>query len=331
MRTIVYGAGAIGGAIGGLMQAAGLETVLICRGAQLATIRERGLTLRTPAGTLQADVPAVSHPRELRFRPDDVVMLTMKSQDTEAALHDLEAAGGGDLPIVCCQNGVENERLAARRFERVYGIVVEVSADYLQPGRVVVYSAPVYGVLDCGRYPSGRDALCEQIAAELERAGFSSRVVPDIMRWKYQKLITNLINGVSALTDEPRSHPAVRAIFRTLVAEATACYQAAGIAYASREDFEREIYARWKLDEIAGEQRFGPSTRQSLARGTPTVEVDHIHGEVVLLGKLHGVPTPVNARVRQLVQELAAKGAPPGPYGAEELAGKLGVPLPAQA
>ncbi len=331
MRTIIYGAGAIGGAIGGMMHVAGLETMLICRGPQLEAIRRHGLTIRTPVETLVAHVPVAGHPREIAFRPDDVVVLTMKSQDTEQALHDLEAAGGGDLPIVCCQNGVENERIAARRFQRVFGVVVQVSADYLQPGRVVLYSAPVYGVLDCGRWPSGTDALAEAIAAQFERGGFSSRVVPAIMRWKYQKLVTNLTNGLGALTDAPRSHPIMRELLRRMVAETHACYAAAGIAFADREEYNREVNARWKTVEIEGERRFGSSTRQSLGRGAPTVEVDHIHGEVVLLGKLHGVPTPLNAGVRHLVQELAAAGSPPGRYTPEELAALLGVPVPAEA
>src|SRR5947209_20254751 len=121
MRYIIYGAGAIGGVVGGRLFAAERETALICRGRHLEIIREQGLTLREPEGQRRLRIPAVGHPRELTFADGDVVVLTMKSQDTAAALDDLEAAGGGNLPVVCCQNGVDNERMASRRFERVYG------------------------------------------------------------------------------------------------------------------------------------------------------------------------------------------------------------------
>src|SRR5215207_7197961 len=111
MRYIIYGAGAIGGGIGGRLFEAGHDVVLICRGEHLEAIRRDGLLLRSPEGETRLPVPAAGHPREIEFTPDDVVVLTMKTQDTERALLDLEAAGGSGLPVVCCQNGVENERL----------------------------------------------------------------------------------------------------------------------------------------------------------------------------------------------------------------------------
>jgi 2-dehydropantoate 2-reductase len=124
MRYIIYGAGAVGGVIGGRLAQAGFEVVLIARGSHLQAIRRDGLRMIVADGEFRFNLPAVEHPREIDLRPDDVVILTMKTQDTEAALHDLESAGGSDLPIVCCQNGVENERIAARRFAGVYGMVV---------------------------------------------------------------------------------------------------------------------------------------------------------------------------------------------------------------
>ena len=53
---------------------------------------------------------------------------------------------------------------------------------------------------------------------------------------------------------------------------------------------------------------------QSLLRGTGSVEVDQLNGEVVLLGRLHGVPTPVNELLQRLTNELARDRRPPGSY-----------------
>ena len=324
MRYIIYGAGAIGGVLGGLLHLAGIETVLICRGAHLDAIQRLGLTILTPAGPVQADVSAVGHPRELAFRDDDVAILTMKSQDTERALLDLESAGGGSLPIVCCQNGVDNERQAARRFANVYGMLVAMPANHLHPGSVTSFGHPIAGVLDCGRYPRGTDPLIERIAADITAASFSSNPLDDIMPLKYAKLLSNLNNALSALSATHRSDPLVREIARAMNAEADACLQAAGIECPSREQYEAEISYRYKAVDVPGDKRGGTSTWQSLMRGLNSVEVDYLNGEIVLLGALHGVPTPVNARIRRLVQQMAIFSEPVGHYTADSLRDAIG-------
>jgi 2-dehydropantoate 2-reductase len=325
MRYIIYGAGGVGGAIGGLLHAAGQEAVLICRGAQLTAVQARGLTVRTPAGPVQAAVPAVGHPREIRFGDGDVVILTMKAQDTEAALRELEAAGGGNLPIICGQNGVENERIAARRFERVYAMLIAMPATYLEPGFVTAWGTPVFGVLDSGRYPAGVDPLIEHVAADLTAAGFSCRADPAIMRMKYAKLLDNLGNALQALADAPRGDPRVRQILDALRAEGVACYEAAGIDWMPQSEYRAIVGPRTRTGEIPGEKRAGNSTWQSLARGLGTIETDYLNGEIVLLGALHGVPTPCNAILRRLAQRMVVDGRPPGSLGIDAVVEALPV------
>ncbi len=63
---------------------------------------------------------------------------------------------------------------------------------------------------------------------------------------------------------------------------------------------------------VGGAVRGGGSSWQSLARGTGSIEADFLNGEVVLMGRLHGVPTPVNAVLQQVAGELARQGAAPG-------------------
>ena len=62
-------------------------------------------------------------------------------------------------PSVCLQNGVENERLALRRFANVYGGMVIVPATYLSPGTVSVGASPTVGLCDVGAYPNGADEV----------------------------------------------------------------------------------------------------------------------------------------------------------------------------
>jgi 2-dehydropantoate 2-reductase len=75
--------------------------------------------------------------------------------------------------------------------------------------------------------------------------------------------------------------------------------------------------------EVAGRPRGGGSSWQSLMRGTGTVEADQLNGEIVLLGRLHGVPAPANDLVRRLVNRAARDRTPPGSLTPAELSKML--------
>jgi 2-dehydropantoate 2-reductase len=327
MRYIIYGAGAIGGTVGARLFQAGHQVALVCRGAHLDAIRRDGLRLRTPDEDVRLPVPAVAHPGELTFSDDDVVVLTMKTQDTERALLDLETAGGGRAAIVCCQNGVENERLAARRFERVYGMLVAMPATFLEPGQVNNECTPISGVLDAGRYPHGLDETIVRVAEDISAARMSARPTERVMRLKYAKLLSNLANAVQIVTGEARGGADNRRVAARLRDEAVACYEAAGIEYAPDEEYESVVRGRYRMADIPGARRGGSSTWQSIARGHTTIEADYLNGEIVLLGRLHGVPTPMNALVRRLANEAAARGRDAARYTAADLERMAGLEL----
>ena len=320
MRYIIYGAGGIGGAIGARLFQHRHEVLLICRGEHLQAIQSKGLTLKTPVETLSLTIRAVSHPEEITFTPDDVVLLTMKSQDTEMALRDLERAGGRDLAVICGQNGVDNERLAIRRFARVYGMVVWMPATYLEPGLVLNHAEPIGGILDAGRYPNGVDPLITQVTQDLTTCGFSA--VPDhnIMRWKYTKLLSNIRNAFQAACGfATRS----RKFIRALRAEALACYQAAGIEFVPEDELRARVRSQIKLADIEGHPRTGGSSWQSLMRGLSTIEADFLNGEIVMLGRLHGIPTPCNALLQRTVNDMAYTGQKPGSIAVTDLERQL--------
>ena len=74
---------------------------------------------------------------------------------------------------------------------------------------------------------------------------------------------------------------------------------------------------------VNGEFRGGGSSWQSLARGTRTIETDYLNGEVVLLGRIHGVPTPANELMQRVANRLARVGAPPQSIPVETLLAEL--------
>src|SRR5262245_49065181 len=132
MRYVIFGAGAVGGVVGGLLAVAGNEVALIARGQHLAAIRENGLIVQTPEATHLIKVDAAGGPQELGMRSDDVVFLGMKGNDTAAAVQALARAADPATPVVCLQNGVANERTALRHFANVYGICVMCPTTHLE-------------------------------------------------------------------------------------------------------------------------------------------------------------------------------------------------------
>lgn len=309
MRYIIIGAGAVGGSIGGRLFQSGHEVVLVARGAHGAALRDHGLTLRTPDATLSLPVPVADGPDALDLRDDDVLVLATKTQDTAAAL-DTWAPVAQGLPLVCAQNGVANERLALRRFPDVYGMCVWLPSAHVEPGVVVAPCAPLTGMLHLGRYPHGTDATASRIAAGLETSVFlRAPVTEDVMRWKYAKLLTNLGNAVEALIGRDDS---LRALHRQARAEGAAVLDAAGIAYASEAEQAAMRGDLVTVRSVEGAARGGGSTWQSLSRATGSAEADWLNGEIVLLGRLHGVPTPVNDTLRLLLNRAAHARHAPG-------------------
>lgn len=314
MRYIIYGAGAIGGTIGARLFLAGHEVVLIARGAHRDAIAARGLRFRAPDGEWQLPIAVVGSPAEITFTPGDAVFLCMKTQHTEEALLALDLAGGGVAAVVAVQNGVENERLIARRFERAYAMLVALPATHLVPGEVLGEGTPLSGCLPAGRYPSGVDSTIEQICADLDGAHFRSWADPEILSLKYAKLLLNLANGVEAITgrDAWNARDAAARFVAALRAEAEGVYTAAGLSWTPAAEYQQRVRSHYGVGTIAGAPRGGSSTLQSIQRGHTSTEVDYLNGEIVLLGRLHGVPTPLNATVRRLATEAAARRLAPG-------------------
>jgi 2-dehydropantoate 2-reductase len=309
MRFIVYGAGAVGGVIGGRLHEHGHDTVLIARGEHGRAIRSGGLRVESSDTVVTLDVPVVERPGELDLGPDDVVIMAMKTQDSAVALDELAlAAPSGIGAVACAQNGVENERLALRRFPDVYAIQVMLPATHLEPGAVQANASPVSGILDVGRYGDGPADLAPAMAAALGESTFVSVVRTDIMRWKYAKLLQNLGNIVQAAfaPSEGSRELATRARH-----EGRACLAAAGIEHASSAEDRERRGDLLSVRPIDGQLRGGGSTWQSLARGLGTLETDYLNGEISMIGRQHGAATPVNDALQRLARVVVRDRAAP--------------------
>jgi 2-dehydropantoate 2-reductase len=322
MRFVVFGAGAVGGLVGARLFQQGADVTLLARGANAEALRS-GLVLEAPDESVVLPIPVVTTAAEVTWTDDTVVLLAVKGQDTDAALAQLTVAAPPGIAMVCVQNGVENERRVLRHFPHTYAMCVMCPATHLLPGVIQVHSAPVSGLMDLGCFPTGVDAIGREIAETLDATAFQSVARPDIMRWKYRKLLMNLANASEALCGpEGRYTPLTKEAQR----EGSEAMAAAGIAVATSEEDRERRADHLRMRATSSGEWTGGSSWQSLARGTGSIEAEYLNGEVVLLGALHGVPTPVNALLQRLALQAAAEGRRPGTMSVEELHQLAGIP-----
>lgn len=317
---VIYGAGGIGATIGARLHRHNFRVTLIARGEHGRVLQEHGLHFIAPDCDEILKIPTVLHPREIVFDASVVVLMCMKSQHGLAALEDLSQLAPAHTPIVCVQNGVDNERQSLRFFSNVYASVVILPAVFLQPGLVVSHAANKGGILDTGCYPKGLDDRAKKINVDLESAGFSARPDGQVMRQKYAKLLINLANVLQAGLQDGIN---ARDISQALRNEALACFAAADIDCMDKDEAKHRRDGVMLETHVPGHDRSAGSSWQSMQRGTGNIETNYLNGEIVLLGRLHGVATPANEACVAMAMQMLAKNIGPGAYSADWLRGKI--------
>lgn len=318
MRYVVYGAGAVGGVVGGFLHRSGASVTLVARGAHLEAIRRDGLVLDAGSGRHRIDAPATDTAAEVAWTDDTVVVLAVKSHQAGAALDDLRRHAPAGVAVVCATNGVATEIAALRLFARTYGMCVMLPATHLEPGVVVASCHPTPAILDVGRFPYGTDEVTASVSADLRAAGIDSLERDDVMARKRRKLVLNLGNGVDASF---APDPAADELAALAQAEGEQVLAATGASLVSaEEDRERRGTV---LQRRPGVERGGGSTWQSLQRATGDSEIDYLAGEIVLQGRLLGIPTPVNEAVVAATRHLARTGGQPRSLDAAEVLASL--------
>ncbi|MGI8554299.1 MAG: ketopantoate reductase family protein [Dehalococcoidia bacterium] len=152
-----------------------------------------------------------------------------------------------------------------------------------------------------------------------------SKPDPAIMRLKYRKLLSNLGNAFQAITGNNawNSGSEARDFMASVRQEGLDCFQAAGVACASEEEYTEQVQRLFHTEPVGGQKRSGSSTWQSLIRGHTTVETDYLNGEIVLLGRLHGIQTPYNSVLRRESTRVAGEAKGPGTLSLADLQAKV--------
>jgi 2-dehydropantoate 2-reductase len=317
----VYGAGAVGGVIAARLYLAGVDVQVVARGPHLEAIQDHGLRLVTPSGEDVVPLRAAASLADLDVAgdaDDTVVLVTVKSHQTAAVMLDVALQTSPEVTLVSGQNGVANEETLQRTRSHVLGMVVMMPSSHLEPGVVIQASSDVPGLLDLGCFPSGTDERAERVASGLRLGGFESVVRPDIMAWKYRKLIMSVGNAAQAACPDDDDRERLTELARD---EAESVVVAAGIAMISDETDQARRGGL--LDTRSMRSRGGGSTWQSLRRRTGDVETDFFNGEISMLGRRVGVPTPVNDLLREVSWRMAADRAEPGSVPAAALLKEL--------
>lgn len=341
----VMGAGSIGCYLGGLLATQGHRVVLLGRPRVMDELSRHGLALEDLDGGRARVMPGeglldtTSDPT--RLRSCEVILVTVKSAQTESAARELSPLLRPDAVLISLQNGVRNPDVLREQLPRhtvLAGIVgfnvVGGTGD--EKGRDGTYRRTTTGPLVIEASP---DPRVSAVVDALSRAGLPASLSSEVRAQQWSKLIMNLNNAVSALSGKPTPvllfDPAYRRILRAIMKEALFVMRRAGIRLARFGALPARVFPHLlalptPLLRIAlrAQLRVDPGARSSMwediERGRPT-EVDVLNGEIVRLAQRAGIDAPLNRRVVAAVHEAEARGPGSPQLGPDELAEALGL------
>jgi 2-dehydropantoate 2-reductase len=321
MKTTIFGAGAVGGHMAARLGAAGAEVSAVARGAHLAAIRERGITLHIGDDRYHARIRATDRPEELGQQ--DLVIVTAKSSTLPTMAKAIASLIGPDTSVVFAMNGIpwwylyrldgaaprpdlsklDPEGALAREIgcERVIGCMINSANAMIEPG-IVKNSQMTKNTFTLGEPDGTISRRVRAIAGELEAHGLCVPVTASIRTEIWDKLLRNLATSpICALTGEPIAvvghHPELFELSRNLMREGLAVATAHGIDVA--DNFTSSYGTR-------PTSLHKSSMLQDFERNRPP-EIDGILTSVQAFARAAGVPTPTVDAVTALVIEKARR------------------------
>ena len=304
MKIAILGSGAVGGYYGARLAQAGQQVTFIARGAHLAAIRERGLTIQSPLGDFVAR--AAAEDRTDRVGPVDAVIVAVKAYDNATALPLLRPLIGEHTIVLTLQNGVDSaaDVAAIAGEHRTIGGTTYVATALESPGVIVqtgTHRRVVFGEV-YGELPRLSDRV-ERLQTVMRDADIQAEAVADgrVPIWEKFILLAALAGfaGASRLPIGPLWADAyTRARFLDACREIEAVARAEGVPVAADVVDRIPAYA----ESIPGSMR--ASLLIDLSQGK-RIEVEALQGSVVRRGERAGVPTPVMATLYAVLKPHA--------------------------
>jgi len=319
ISVLAFGAGAIGTYVGGSLALDGHRLVFIEQPSVANELQERGLRLDVsidrhreapePLTVAPASFKCVSSIADaMRYGPFDVAIFAMKSFDTAAALDEIKPFVNSMPPILCLQNGVDNEPAIAAVLGNDHVIAGSVTCSIARnaAGDIVLEKARGIGI-------AAGHPLSKRLVMAFNSARLNAHLYPHAADMKWSKVLANLPgSATSAIVDmspaEVFGNPGLYALEMRLAKEALAVIEAQGARVVNLPKIPVQALAlamhmplwlaRPVMMKVVGGGRGGkmPSFHIDLHAGRRKSEVEYLHGAVVSYGEKSGVPTPV-ARV----------------------------------
>lgn len=336
---LVWGAGAIGGTVGAYLVRAGVPVVFVDRDPDhVAAIRNAGLAITGPIEEFRVQASArLQSQLQGRFK---TIFLCVKAHDTEAAAAALLPFLAPDGAVLSLQNGLNEIAIAAAVGKtRTIGAFINFGADYLSPG-VIHYAGR--GTLVVGEISGEITPRVQALHGLLKL--FEDRAVLTTNIWGYlwSKLDYGALLIATALTNEsiadclasPEHRPLLVALGREVMSVAVA----AGITPEPFDGFDPFAFmpnapaaaANGSLDSLVAFNRRSAKSHSGIWRDLAIrkrrTEVPAQLAPVVAAGRSHGVPTPLTARLIELIGDIEEGRRP---QGLETLAALAEVGAPA--
>ncbi len=294
MNIVVLGAGAIGSVYGAKLSKHH-DVTLIGGAAHVAAIQRDGLVMQ---GLLDETLhlPASTHLDAIE--PGTLILLTAKANNNVAAIAPIVELLPPDATIVCVQNGLYAQNIVKELVgDRVPVLraITQVGGVLVRPG-VVDNTVKGYTLLEAHE-------RAQTIAELLTEAGLDGRIVPDIKREDWRKVIFNcVINPTTSLLRCEVGgivDPRLNSLKQQIIDECLAVAKADGVTF--EEDFVALI------DRVFAGARTIASMQQDLMKGRKT-EIDYMNGAVADLGRTFGIPCPLNEAMATMIRVLEARG-----------------------
>jgi 2-dehydropantoate 2-reductase len=298
MKIGVMGSGGLGGYFGARLARGGAQVTFIARGAHLAAMRERGLSVEGGSEPIHI-APADATDDPACVGPCDFVFLAVKLWDTEEALRLVRPMVGRQTTLISFQNGVLKDEYLKAAYDpsQIMGGVGYVATTIDRPG-VIRQTGPMQRLI-FGEFDGRRSARAEALLEACLKGGINAEISPDVRREIWQKYV--FLVGLSGTTTTMRStigpirsNPQTRAFLLDVMREVVAVGRAHGV------DLE-EDYAEQRLnfaDQVAEDMT--SSMHHDLERGN-RLEVPWLSGGVVSLGRQVGIATPLNRAIHDIL------------------------------
>ena len=319
MKTVIIGAGAVGGCLGAWLTEKHDEVYLIDQGEVAKNLRENGITLYKQfeeEAKKNISVKVVDSLSEVEN--PDVIMIAVKNYSLEEVSKMVADQMSGDPVIVGLQNGVLNQTVLPKYFKKVVYCVVEFNAWFDEPG-VIGYQSKGPFVLGC--LDSGLEKELQALQAYMAQA--VETVATDRIRdAAYCKMVINLTNSYTTLVGfkyrEISSLPLFKKVLSNSMFEGIQVLKAMGIKEYKAGDMPTwsKIRASAKMPDFITMGIFKKSlakmvlssmAQDILQRKIGVSELESLVGEFVRLADEYKIPAPYNKAVYRLCQEEFAK------------------------